>query len=985
VKEVFGLPAGPLSFWLAVLLAVSVGAVTVLALRNLVFLKMGLRNIPRRRARSALIVVGLMLGTTIISSALLTGDTMATTVRASVIETLGQTDETITAGTDTDVGADPGLEAPKAYFDASSVVAVVDRAVDGLPVDGVLPAIVETVGAQHAAAGRTEPRLTLFAPDPGRAAAFGFGAVSDLHGTDGLLNEEAADELGAAPGDDIVVLIGDRITTVHIAGVDAFDGVGTDGSALVLSLAGAEQLIGRSGQVNQILVSNTGGSTSGVRETDVVEPALDAAVADLGLDAQPSKRDGLDAADATGNTFVQLFTTFGTFSMAAGVLLIFLIFVMLAGERRPEMGMARAVGTQRRHLVQTFLYEGAAYDLAAAAVGAVLGIGISFVMVRAVANAFSTEDFDLSYSLSARSLIIAYGLGVLLTLLVVTLSAWRVSRLNIVSAIRDLPEESTGGHRRTKWGLVVVGVVLGGAMAASGASAASYLPWMLGVSIVIMSAIPIVRLTGRSERAAFTLAGGALVVLWLLPLSTFDGVFGDMAMDFSVWIAGGLIIVVAATWLVTYNADVLLGALSWLTSPFASLRPVVKMAVAYPLRTRFRTGVTMAMFMLVVFTLVTGTTIPSAFVRAFDDVDTFGGGFDIRASTAPVAAVSDLRPELPAGVAKDIVAAGAQSFVPVEARQDTATRDYERYPLRGVDRGFIEHTTYGFSAMAKGYTSARQVWDAVRSQPGLAVVDSFIAPRRQNWGFGVVPAFHLTGFYVDDGSFTPVPVTARDPMTGATLKLTVIGVLSDNAPYSMAGITVAQAVMAPFGDRANPTVHHLAVREGADVEAVAAAVEGALLSRGVEAETYASILDDAVGANILFIRLVQGFMALGLVVGVAALGVISARAVVERRQQLGMLRAIGFQPEMIRRTLLAESAIVAITAVAVGTVLGLILSYNVIADSSSQPGWANVTFQVPWLNLGIVFFAVIAAALLTTLASAMRATRIYPAEALRYQ
>jgi putative ABC transport system permease protein len=161
-------------------------------------------------------------------------------------------------------------------------------------------------------------------------------------------------------------------------------------------------------------------------------------------------------------------------------------------------------------------------------------------------------------------------------------------------------------------------------------------------------------------------------------------------------------------------------------------------------------------------------------------------------------------------------------------------------------------------------------------------------------------------------------------------------------------------------------------------------VEAALLSRGVEAETYADILDDAVGANMLFIQLVQGFMALGLIVGVAALGVISARAVVERRQQLGMLRAIGFQPEMIRRALLAETSIVAFTAIAAGTILGLVLSYNVIADSSNQLG-SNVTFAVPWVNLGVIFAAVILAALLTTLLSAHRATRIYPAEALRYQ
>ena len=61
---------------------------------------------------------------------------------------------------------------------------------------------------------------------------------------------------------------------------------------------------------------------------------------------------------------MSFFTTFGSFSIAAGILLIFLIFVMLAAERRGELGIARAVGTRRGHLVQMFLFEGIAYDLA---------------------------------------------------------------------------------------------------------------------------------------------------------------------------------------------------------------------------------------------------------------------------------------------------------------------------------------------------------------------------------------------------------------------------------------------------------------------------------------------------------------------------------------------------------------------------------------------------------------------------------------------
>lgn len=62
-----------------------------------------------------------------------------------------------------------------------------------------------------------------------------------------------------------------------------------------------------------------------------------------------------------------------------------------------------------------------------------------------------------------------------------------------------------------------------------------------------------------------------------------------------------------------------------------------------------------------------------------------------------------------------------------------------------------------------------------------------------------------------------------------------------------------------------------------------------------------------VAANHTFNRLIQGFMGLGLIVGVAALGVISARSVVERRQQIGMLRAIGFRRSMVRDAFLLES------------------------------------------------------------------------------
>src|ERR1041385_1317256 len=216
-----------------------------------------------------------------------------------------------------------------------------------------------------------------------------------------------------------------------------------------MPLAAAQELLGQPGRIKYVLVSNRGGATSGVAATGRGIALLRPAVEPLGLQTNPTKRDALDTAEAMGAAFVSLFTTFGSFSIAAGILLIFLIFIMLAAERRGELGIARAVGTRQRNLVQMFLFEGVAYDLLAAAVGAFVGIGVAYVMVLIMAGAFAeTSAFHVSYSVTPRTMVVAYSLGVLLTFIVVGASASRVNRMNIVTAIRNLPEPPAERGRR---------------------------------------------------------------------------------------------------------------------------------------------------------------------------------------------------------------------------------------------------------------------------------------------------------------------------------------------------------------------------------------------------------------------------------------------------------------------------------------------------------------------------------------------------------
>jgi putative ABC transport system permease protein len=1001
LKELFGIPIDSLVLVLAVLIVMAAGALGLLALRHRVLLKLGVRNVGRRRARSALIIVGLMLGTTIIAAALATGDTMNHTIRSTATRSLGETDEVVSArGAIEDIPGELGEATGTGYFPQATVDRVSAVLARSNLADGVAGAIREDVAVQAPVQRQTEPSVSLFAPDPSRMS--GFAPIQDVKGgrvTLGqlgrgelYLNEKAADKLHVRAGDPLLVYIGAKAVRMRIRAIVRFDGAGTADSALLVPLGEAQRMYGKRGQVMGILISNRGHGDAAVALTDRVVDTLQPTVAPLDLETATAKKDALEAADQAGQAFMSLFTTFGTFSIAAGILLIFLIFVMLAAERRGELGIARAVGTRRGHLVQMFTFEGAAYDLIAAAVGALLGAGVAYGMVLAMASAFGADDADaglrVEYFVSAQSLFVAFAIGGLLTLLVVAFSAWRVSVMTISTAIRNLPEPPLP-RRRRKLVLAVVTLALGALLTLSGASAHAATSLMLGISLLLIGLVPILRLAGVPERVAFTSCGLAIAIAMLLPWSVWESVFGQISMDFSTWIVSGLMTVVGAVWVMVYNADLILRAMSFVLSRSGKLVPVARIAITYPLRARFRTGATLAMFTLVVFTLVTGTTAPSSFDKAINDVDQFGGGFQVRAGTSAGAPIDNLRAALrraPGIDPADFTAVGSQSVLSVKAKQLGIGRRPESYVARGLDRSFLEHTTFGLGAIARGYGSPHEVWHALVRRPGLAVVDSTVAPRRDHWGFAILPDFQLSGFYMEEGVFDPIPISVRDPQTGRRLRLTVIGVLKDTAPLEMAGISSSQATyQRAFPGRFRPTIHYFALAPGVDAEQTATKLESAFLPNGMQAESIKKVLDDMMASNRTINRLIQGFMGLGLIVGVAALGVISARAVVERRQQIGVMRAIGFRRGMVQAVFLIESSFIALTSIVVGTILGLVLAENIVRDTRTQPSWENMTLVVPWGTFGVIFVAVYAVALAATLAPAVRASRIRPAEALRYQ
>src|ERR1700736_3038012 len=98
MTQLFGIPIDTLTNILLFTTLLIIGVVALLALSNLLFFKIGVRNIPRRRTQMWLIIFALMLSTTLLSSVLATGDVITGAVQSVAVYNLGSVDETIQGG-----------------------------------------------------------------------------------------------------------------------------------------------------------------------------------------------------------------------------------------------------------------------------------------------------------------------------------------------------------------------------------------------------------------------------------------------------------------------------------------------------------------------------------------------------------------------------------------------------------------------------------------------------------------------------------------------------------------------------------------------------------------------------------------------------------------------------------------------------------------------------------------------------------------------
>ena len=1208
MQEIFGVSMNVIMATLLVIFLLAIAIVALLALRNRVMFRMGVRPITRRWGQTALIVIGVMLSTVIISAALGTGDTLSVSIRQETLDSLKTIDEVIVP-----TFADAGDSFGSTPFIEYERFEKLQQDVDHLDtIDGLTPQLAVVAPSVNPSTKLNEGFLNVVGLEPSLLQGFGpletvsggEASLASLGSREAYINESAAEELEAEAGDTLDVYVEGQPLAVTVKGVVERGGLAGRGPTMMMPLSQVQEIFGREGEINTIIVSNEGDTLGGVehskevtkelrvlfndravasrlkellrqesvvsaiqaREEDMsdelradmvelrAELAKDDFTAELNsllsdqdvvnelteaLDDEELedvrgealtlfeelsefrviefKRNLLEIADQAGSFVTTFFLVMSLFSIAVGALLIFLIFIMLASARRPEMGMARAIGAKRDHLVKMFTFEGTAYALVSAAVGVALGLAVSAVMIFVINRVFASFDdsFSLTIHFEPRTIVVAYCLGMVITVATVAGSAYRVSRLNIVAAVRNIPEAVEVASRATLrqrsvvllralvrpgifvwrgisalrllrfgrfagytllglawvfpvfwiadvffavlrfvwpyllagwltlllgaglaaygiWGieraavftagasLTIIGLglflrvlagrgmrleVFGAILLVAGTGMLAYFVTLgdaLAVAVAVGLAaagaamlVPFFR--GRVEpredivdRLAFTFLGVLMLAFWIMPSEPWPDLIQDLEADFEMMFVSGVFMVAAAVWTIMYNADLLLGALTAATGRFGILRPVLVTAVAYPLSNKVRTGLTLAMFALVIFTLMVMSILTNIFSGQFNDPDDVLGGWEVDGRVNVNTPIEDIRQRIvdhPELSIEDFEAIGGFTSLGAQARQvGGESQVWEGAQLVGADDAYLGATGFTFKLIAEGYGETdREVWQALIDDPSLAVVGGYLLKSDENAQVNQEFEPVLQGVYYNDDSMKPVQLEVREPRTREVVTLTVIGVM-DRLHRSSGSIMTSKRVLddaAPFP--VPITSYRFRLADGVEAPTTSKAIESAFLEHGMSSVVGAEELEREAGAGRAFGRLFTGFMALGLLVGIAALGIVSTRAVVERRQQIGVIRAIGYRRRMVMLSFLVESSFVSLLGTLLGAVLGIILAWQAFTGIASEEGVETLSFTVPWIEIGFILAVTYGFSVLATYLPARQASRTYPAEALRYE
>jgi hypothetical protein len=147
-----------------------------------------------------------------------------------------------------------------------------------------------------------------------------------------------------------------------------------------------------------------------------------------------------------------------------------------------------------------------------------------------------------------------------------------------------------------------------------------------------------------------------------------------------------------------------------------------------------------------------------------------------------------------------------------------------------------------------------------------------------------------------------------------------------------------------------------------DTADVAAQLEEHFSDRGFDATRTADRLASYLVVENTYLSTFLALGGLGLLLGTLGLAVVMVRNVIERRSELALLQAVGFNRLSISWLVLAENAFVLVFGIAVGALTAFLAVSPHLLSRFAEPPWGSLSLTL----LGILFVGLLAGAIAVT-------------------
>ncbi|WP_326736591.1 ABC transporter permease [Streptomyces sp. NBC_01022] len=424
-----------------------------------------LRNVLSHKARLLMTVLAVMLGVAFVSGTLVFTDTLGNAFRNQSAKSYDDIAVAVTTYADQRDEKSGAIDAATLKkIQALDGVASATGRVDGFA--GVADPDGKLIGNGWSNTGSN------FAPGKdGKDAQYTFTDGSGPTAAGGVaLDEDTAKKGEYEVGDKVRVATNGPVKEYTLSGVfTTEDGAVNAGGSLVLfDTPVAQKLFLRPGEFRDVTVTAAPG-TSDQQVLTAVEPLLP-----KDAEAKTGKARADEQADQTEtalSSLNKLLLSFAGIALFVGIFLIANTFTMLVAQRTKELALLRAVGASRRQVKRSVLIEAAVVGLIASVVGFALGLGLA-TGLRSAMSLIGGKIPAGPLVIAPLTVVAAFGVGVLITVLAAWLPARRAAKIPPVAAMNSQYAVATVKSLVLRNSIGGVITLLGGAVVVAGAAKA---------------------------------------------------------------------------------------------------------------------------------------------------------------------------------------------------------------------------------------------------------------------------------------------------------------------------------------------------------------------------------------------------------------------------------------------------------------------------------------------------------------------------------